>query len=164
MESSSRPPEVFTIGHSRCAFADILALLKTFRIQMLVDIRARSHVSFFPEFSKKNIKMTLVQSGIVYVFLGDSLGLAKDPRGRNKRNFDRIQLESTAEFKEGIEWVMDQARYARICLFAGEADPFICHRHYLVGQNLLARGARVNHILLDGTLVQAGPDLFHRPG
>lgn len=153
--------EVFTVGHSTCSFEEILALLKGYGVQMLVDIRSRPHISFFPEFSKQKMKMKLIQQGIVYVFLGDSLGIGC--RGAMKES-DPAKVETTGKFIEAVQWVLDQAKYTKICLFCGERDPYQCHRHYLVGQNLMSAGLKVKHILLDGTVEEASPDLFHFPG
>ena len=75
---------------------------------------------------------------------------------------DYLKVEESATFQKGLAWVLEESRNATLCLFCGEADPLTCHRHHLVGQNLIARGIRVRHIHLDGSADDADPDLFHR--
>lgn len=166
MESRfGHPNTIYTIGHSNCRFEDILNLLKAYGIQMLVDIRARSSGGFFPEFRKRTMKMKLANQGVVYVFLGEALSENPNQEGfkTSDGELDYVRWENCETFKKAVRWLIDQSRYSRICLFSGPRDPYLSHRHYLVGQNLLAHGLAVSHILLDGSLEKASPDLFHRP-
>jgi uncharacterized protein (DUF488 family) len=161
---SSAANTVFTIGHSSRSFAEILAILKAWQVQIVLDIRSRPHINFFPEFSRRRMKMRLVNEEIVYVFMGDLLGHA--PKGDFRTclgDIDFMKMETSPEFQKGISWILEEQRHSRICLFCGEADPYVCHRHHLVAQHLLTRGVRVRHILPTGRIEEAQPDLFHRP-
>jgi uncharacterized protein (DUF488 family) len=162
----TRVPDVYTIGHSTHAFADVMALLAGYRIEILADIRSRPYMNFFPEFNRRRMKMRLAAAGIIYVFMGDLLG--ELPRGdRSYRcslgGVDLVRVEASATFQKGLAWLLEESRHSRICLFCGEADPLDCHRHHLVGQALVARGLQVHHILADGRTETAQPDLFHQP-
>lgn len=156
--------EVFTIGHSNTTFESLLSLLKAYRIDVLLDIRSRPHMNVYPDFSRRKMKMRLAQHEIVYIFMGDLLG-PKPPPGELRSCFgsvDVLKMESSPRFQKGLAWLLEESRNARLCLFCGEADPLTCHRHTLVGQNLLARGIKVRHIKQDGSAEDADPDLFHR--
>lgn len=166
-ESGEAPPanEVLTIGHSTRSLPEVLECLVANRVTTLVDVRSTAHNSFFAQFSRDRMKMALLDRGIVYTYLGDRLG--RQPGGdtvKNRPTLDRLQMERSTGFQEGIDWICIEARNRRPCLFCGEADPTPCHRSYLVAQNLLLRGVRVFHIMPDGRLEEAQPDLFHLPG
>src|SRR5690606_35564929 len=79
--------------------------------------------------------------------MGDLLG-PRPPRGVLRSclgSVDVLKVESSPRFQKGLAWLLEESRNARLCLFCGEADPLTCHRHSLVGQNLLARGIKVGH-------------------
>lgn len=163
--TSADSPVVLTIGHSNRPFSEILALLKTYGVQILLDIRSRDYSNLVPDFSRQRMKMRLIADGIVYIFMGDLLG--EEPKGGHFRTrletLDLIKVETSEPFDKGLSWILEESRHSRICLFCGEADPFVCHRHHLVGQCLVSRGLRVRHILHTGQLEDLQPDLFHRP-
>ena len=52
----------------------------------------------------------------------------------------------TASFESGLEFVLDRAAGAVRALMCAEAVPWRCHRS-LIADALVARGARVEHIL-----------------
>ena len=156
--------EVFTIGHSNASFESMLALLKAYKVDILLDIRGRPHMNVYPEFSRRRMKMRLAKDEIVYIFMGDLLG-PRPPKGELVTCLgavDYLKVEASARFQKGLAWLLEESRNATLCLFCGEADPLTCHRHHLVGQNLIARGLRVRHIRLDGGVEEADADLFHR--
>ena len=156
---------LFTIGHSTRAFDEVVDALLLHHVSMLVDVRSRPNSPFLPQFNRDRMKMALLDRGIVYTYLGDRLG--RQPGGKpmgHRPTFDFMKTEQSASFLEGIAWLCNEARHRRVSLFCGEADPAPCHRSYLIAQNLLRRGLRVLHILADGSLEEARPDLFHLPG
>jgi uncharacterized protein (DUF488 family) len=156
--------EVYTLGHSNHPFDGVLELLKGYKIDVLLDIRSRPHMNIYPEFSRRRMKMRLAREGIIYIFMGDLLGpTPKSPELTTCLGaIDYLKVEDSPAFQKGLSWLLEESRNARVCLFCGEADPFVCHRHHLVGQNLLSRGVRVKHIRLTGQVEEAEPDLFHR--
>lgn len=159
-----QPVEVFTIGHSHQPFESVLALLKAYGVELLLDIRSRPYANLFPDFSRRRLKMRLAKEEIVYIFMGDLLG-PRPPAGELRSclgDVDYLKVEESPAFQKGLSWVLEESRNATLCLFCGEGDPSSCHRHHLVGQNLIARGLRVRHIRLDGSAEDADPDLFHR--
>ncbi|MBI3894021.1 MAG: DUF488 domain-containing protein [Candidatus Wallbacteria bacterium] len=156
---------VFTIGHSTRTFDELIGVLQQHGITMLVDVRSRPHNPFLPQFNRDRMKMGLLDRGVVYTYLGDRLG--RQPGGTpiaHRPSFDFMKIETSGAFQAGVEWLCTEARNSRLCLFCGEAEPGPCHRSFLIGQNLVKRGFRVLHILPDGKLEEATPDLFHLPG
>ncbi len=158
------PAEILTIGHSRASVEELVALLKQHEVKMLVDVRARPHNAFVPQFNRDRMKMALLDSGIVYTYLGERLGRVPDgPSFTDREAVDFLQVEKSEPFRQGLDWLVEESRNSRLCLFCGEAEPHGCHRDFLIARNLLTLGVRVLHILPDGRLEPALPDLFHLP-
>jgi uncharacterized protein (DUF488 family) len=57
-------------------------------------------------------------------------------------------------YQAGIDQLLELARTERVVVMCGEGDHCQCHRHLLIAQTLLARGARVLYIQPDGTTVK----------
>ena len=159
--SDIRP--VFTIGHSHHSLEEFIKLLKDAGVEILIDIRNRPWNPFIPSFSKETMKMDLFGRGIVYFFMGNRLGLT--PSDKSFINIDETvnyeKYEKSEDFVSAINWIIDRSREGQVCLMAGQANPFQCHRHWLLGQSLLAKGVSVIHLMDDGTKEVATADLFH---
>ena len=65
---------VFTIGHSIHSIDRFVALLKQHGITALGDIRSRPYSRMNPQFNRENLKKSLQENGIAYIFLGQELG------------------------------------------------------------------------------------------
>jgi len=159
--SDVRP--VLTIGHSNHTLDKFITLLKNAGTELLIDVRARPWNPFIPTFSKETMKMDLYSRGIVYFFMGHCLGLRPSDPFLYKADgtVDYQAYERSEIFKTGIQWLIDRSREGQVCLMAGMANPYECHRHWLIGQNLLAHGVPVMHLLEDGKKEIATADLFH---
>ena len=159
--SDLRP--ILTIGHGHNDLGTFLELLKGAGVQVLVDVRARPWNPFIPSFGKQRMKMDLLYEGIVYFFMGHRLG----ERPRDKRlmdvngEVDYQAYEVSQDFQDAIDWLIDRSREGRLCLMAGKVEPWNCHRHWLLAQALMVRKLPVIHILEDGSLEAASPDLLH---
>jgi hypothetical protein len=95
----------------------------------------------------------LRRSGISYAYLGKELG------GRPGASCcycdgiaDYEKIAQTAEFKKGLERVIEGTRKFKIALMCSEQDPLDCHRCLLVGRALAERGVVVGHIQRDGAV------------
>ena len=159
--SDVRP--VLTIGHSTHSFEQFMEILKKSGAQLLVDVRARPWNPFLPSFDKERMKMDLYDQGIIYFFMGHVLGLrpVDDSFFDDDGTIDYIAYEKSLSFQKGIEWIIDRSREGQVCLMAGLASPWECHRHWLIGQSLMSRGVSLIHLMDDGSREIATPDLFH---
>ena len=157
----SRP--VLTIGHSNLSLDEFFRRLEGLGVDMVVDLRAHPHTQLQPWFRKRSLKMSLIRRGIVYCYLGRALGNRPAAEAYRDRDgaVDLRRWEASPEFQEGIDWVMEEASRHVLCLMGGPGRPELCPRHHLVAQALLARGCDVRHVLPDGSLVEARPDLYH---
>ncbi len=147
-------PRLFTIGHSNHPLDRFLALLKSNRIEVLVDARTRPYSRFAPHFNKNALTASLQQLGIAYLFLGQELG----GRPEGSEFYDEAghvlyhRIADSPLFHAGITRLEDEIGQHRIAVLCSEENPAVCHRHLLVGRVMAERGAIITHIRSDGRL------------
>jgi len=143
---------VYTIGHSNHRAAAFVALLRGADVTAVADVRSVPYSRRHPQFNKREFDVSLRAAGIAYVFLGDRLGARPKDRGcyRGGRADYRL-IAGTEAFRDGLRRVEEGAERYRIALMCAEREPLDCHRTVLVARHLQRRGARVVHILADGT-------------
>lgn len=146
--------DVATIGHSTHLIDHFLSLLDRHGITAIADVRSTPYSRHNPQFSRDALKASLKRAGIAYVFLGRELGARSD----DPRHYDedgRVRYDRVADsdaFRAGIDRVVSGAAQHRIALMCAERDPLTCHRTILVSRALVDRGARVRHVLGDGSV------------
>ncbi len=139
-------PTVYTIGHGRHPWADFLALLKQYGIEMLCDVRSAAR-SRWPQYNGRVLEELLSEQGVGYEWLPECGGKVVAP---------------TEDFNRGLERIMELAADARVALMCSESQPLTrhaqpranCHRVGLLSVPLRERGARVIHILPDGETLE----------
>jgi uncharacterized protein (DUF488 family) len=144
---------VFTIGHSTHSLERFIALLKQHGIGALGDIRSRPYSRMNPQFNRENLKKSLQENGIAYIFLGQELGAQSNDAScylGGKLQYDR--LAQTDLFRQGLERVRVGMQGYRLALMCAEKEPLECHRTILVARGLEALQIKVEHILEDGGL------------
>jgi uncharacterized protein (DUF488 family) len=148
---------IHTIGHSNHSGEDFLALLQTYAIEVVADVRSRPYSRFFPHFNRDALMRLLEENGIRYLYLGRELG--GKPRDLDRPLADEVvwdYLRSRPQFQEGLARLLREARQGRVCVLCAEADPARCHRGQLLAPELAAQGAEVRHILADGSILDQG--------
>jgi uncharacterized protein (DUF488 family) len=148
---------IHTIGHSDHTTAAFIDLLRRHAITRVVDVRSQPYSRWAPQFNRETLARDLEDAGIAYRFMGDALGgRPADPAlydpGQERPDYER--LAQTPAYLLGIDQLLELARSERVAVMCGEGDHRHCHRHLLVAQTLLARGARVLHIQPDGRTVE----------
>jgi len=137
---------IYTVGHGRHSWADFLALLKRYEIELLCDVRSAAR-SRWPQFNGQVLAASLKQAGLGYEWLPECGGKVVAP---------------TEELNRGLERIMELASDSRVALMCSESRPLTthrepranCHRVGLLGPPLRARGARLIHILPDGDALE----------
>ena len=153
---ASEPPIVYTVGHSTRSTAELIALLQEHGVDVLVDVRRFPGSRRHPHFGRDALAADLGDAGIRYVHEED-LGGRRDPRpdshhgGLRNASFRAYadHMESEA-FGDAAERLLAVARAGAPAVMCAEAVPWRCHR-WLLSDALLARGARVVHILGSGS-------------
>lgn len=144
---------IFTIGHSNQTIEEFISLLHKHRVTALADVRSHPYSRYLPHFNQDNLKESLINQGIRYVFLGRELGARSDDLDcyiEGKAIYERIA--KTKAFDQGIQRVFEGTQKYQIALMCAEKDPITCHRAILVCQNLKRFNLNINHILRNGDL------------
>lgn len=146
-----RGVQLYTVGHSTRPLDELVALLRSFDVSTLVDIRTIPRSRHNPQFNGDALRSSLPSHGLQYVHLPRLGGLRrarKDSpntawRNASFRGFADYML--TDEFEAGLEELRALVAGGRVAVMCAEAVPWRCHRS-LVADALTARGARVEHI------------------
>lgn len=153
----------FTIGHSNRSLDDFVALLRGPGIERVVDVRTVPRSRSNPQFNKDTIAEGLVASGISYEHVAALGGL----RGRTKsiaasvnafwtndsfHNYADYAL--TAEFRAGLEHLLNEGQRHCCAVMCSEAVWWRCHRR-IIADYLIVSGATVIHVMGHGRLEPA---------
>lgn len=146
--SDLHPIPIYTVGYGQRTVDQLLALLHRYEIQYVVDVRSAPYSRYKPEFSKAPLEAALLQGGLRYLFLGDSLGgRPDDPDCYADDKVDYEKVKAKAFYRQGIERLQAAFRQQqRIALFCSEGKPEECHRSKLIGASLAGLGIPVMHI------------------
>lgn len=148
---------ILSIGHSTLTYSSFLSLLRSENVTAIADVRTSPFSRHFPHFNQDELKESLLEDGIAYVFLGKELG--GRPKGKAFYSDGVADYEKMAEspiFNEGIERVISGSKSYRIAMMCSERHPLDCHRCLLVGRELKKRGINVHHIMSDGSVIDQG--------
>jgi uncharacterized protein (DUF488 family) len=145
----------FTIGHSTRSSDELIALLKDFRVDMLIDVRSFPRSRRNPQFNADLLPEALAAQAIGYRHLkalggrraaqtlagASPNGLWREPAFRNYADY-----ALSPEFHEALESLLNIARDHSCAIMCAEADWRQCHRR-IITDYLLATGAEAIHIL-----------------
>jgi uncharacterized protein (DUF488 family) len=147
---------VFTLGHSTLPIERFIALLQTYGIQCLADIRTLPRSRHNPQFNDAALANCLTAQHLEYVHIRALGGLRharKDSPNTGWRNgsfrgyADYMQTE---EFQHAVEALIHMSRQKRVAIMCAEAVPWRCHRS-LVADALNVRGVPVVEILSESS-------------
>jgi len=139
---------VYTVGHSTRPIEEFVALLGTYGITRVVDVRTVPKSRHNPQFARDALEASLPAAGIDYVHLAALGGLRhsrKDSPNTGWRNASfrgYADYMQTAEFADGIDRLRALAAERTTAVMCAEAAPWRCHRS-MIGDALLVRGDQV---------------------
>jgi uncharacterized protein (DUF488 family) len=142
---------VYTIGHSTRTLDELVEALRSFDVDVLVDIRTVPRSRTNPQFNRETLPAKLRNRRLRYRHLARLGGLRRpkpdSPNGawRNESFRGYADYMLTPEFEEGLDALHELADGGTVALMCAEAVPWRCHRS-LVADVLTARGAKVEHI------------------
>lgn len=128
--------DFFTIGYTGRTTEELLAILTTYEVATLVDVRQHAVSMYRPAFSKKNLEALLNQHAMAYTHL-PWLGVPRDIRAKAIETGTRDVIwswydEHAAEpFIGGNLHVFFNSFEHPVALMCTELDPHECHRHRL---------------------------------
>lgn len=140
---------ILSLGTSNLTWPDFQQRLERYGIDVLIDVRARAY-SRHAHFCQPVLRAKLNHVGISYIHLPDLGGLSSD----DTRSF--AEVASTPCVKTALELVMHIATRAQPVLTCAEGDVLTCHRCLMLAPALTAMGAKMHHILADGSLEDHG--------
>jgi uncharacterized protein (DUF488 family) len=143
---------IWTIGHSTRSLEELVAMLHSFNIQLIADIRSFPGSRKFPQYNKEALEISLPQNSIQYVHIKDLGGRRKANPDSKNTGWRHIAFRSYADymetdaFKDGIKELEIIALKKRTAYMCSEAVWWRCHRS-LVSDYLKLNGWKVMHIM-----------------
>lgn len=158
-------PTILTIGHSTRSIEQFIELLRANEVQTVIDVRKLRGSNRYPQFNADALGAPLAEYGI---------GLRADPALEGRRPVSTtVPFETNAwwenrsfhnyadhalgrEFDAAARDLVAQAGSERMALMCSEAVWWRCHRR-IIADHLMARGARVLHIVESATEAELSP-------
>jgi uncharacterized protein (DUF488 family) len=132
-----REKTIYTLGTSDRSAGEFLTLLRTFGVEMVVDVRSHP-VGRFLHFHKERLSRSLGEADLGYAYLGKELG------GYRRGGYEAHT--QTYEYLRGLDLLERLGSRLRCSLICAERLPWRCHRRF-IGRSLAERGWNVIHIL-----------------
>lgn len=143
---------IWTIGHSTRTLDELVAMLGSFGIEMVIDVRHFPGSRKFPHFNKEELTVALPERNIKYehlLALGGRRKLNKESKNtawRHPAFRSYADYMETDAFKEGIDRLKEIAQRRRTAYMCSEAVWWSCHRA-MISDCLKVDGWRVMHIM-----------------
>lgn len=143
---------IWTIGHSTRSMEELLAILHSFNIQLVADIRSYPGSKRYPHFNKEALEVILPKNNIEYIHLKNLGGrrkpnqLSTNTAWRNEAFRGYADYMETNDFKSGVDELQKLAKDKRTAYMCSEAVWWRCHRS-LVSDYLKSQGWEVFHIM-----------------
>jgi uncharacterized protein (DUF488 family) len=134
---------IFTIGHGALALEEFLRRLQTHGIEALADVRRFPTSKRHPQFARVNLAAALNEKGIVYHWLGKTLG------GYRTGGYEAYT--NTDTFRQGCDELIHLAQAQPLAFMCAELDYRGCHRRFIAAY-LQQRRIEVWHIGKKGEL------------
>jgi uncharacterized protein (DUF488 family) len=154
------PPvgEMLTVGHSNHDEQEFVELLRGAGVELIADVRRYPGSRRQPHFERTALAAVLLEAGIGYRWLGESLGGRRKPAESSLNGgWESDQFRGYAdhmaspEFAAGLEELEELAHEQTAAVMCAEAWWVRCHRR-LIADALTARGWRVLHLGGNGRL------------
>jgi uncharacterized protein (DUF488 family) len=143
---------IWTIGHSTHSLNEFVAMLKSFQIELVADIRSLPGSRRYPHFNIEALQFSLPENDIKYIHLKELGGRRKVQPGSHNTGWRIAAFRGYADYMENDAFkkaIQELERYAfekRTAYMCSEALWWRCHRS-LVSDYLKVRGWTVNHIM-----------------
>ena len=143
---------IWTIGHSTRDLGKFIAMLRSFQIELVVDIRSFPGSRRYPHFNKEALAISLPKTGIEYIHLPDLGGRRKPLNDSNNTGWRLAAFRGYADymetdaFEKGIKNLELLASKKRVAYMCSEAVWWRCHRS-LISDYLKHKGWTVVHIM-----------------
>ena len=146
---------IYTIGHSTHTLVEFLAMLKSFDIKTLADVRSLPGSNKFPQYNQDRLKASLAEVGIEYLHLTDLGGRRKARKDSENTTWRNNSFKGYADYMETDDFEQAVENLAAIALkqptvyMCAEAVWWRCHRA-MISDYLKAKDWTVLHIMAEG--------------
>ncbi len=144
---------VYSIGHGNRLIDDFTALLKSARIECLVDVRAYPRSRRNPQFARMMLDPALKANSIHYVWEGAPLGGMRRPHVESPHlaltdaaHRGYADHMATSDFQEALTRLIAFGDARPTAFMCAETHPEHCHRSF-IADALLARDVEVMHLI-----------------
>jgi uncharacterized protein (DUF488 family) len=144
---------IYTIGHSTRTQEELIALLRFYSVQTLIDIRRVPYSRHNAQFNREEMITVIPRAGIRYEHLTQLGGVkpSQEVIDRAKSCSERSRgfaaYMQSPPFLEGIERVLTLAKDGTLALMCAESDPRHCHRFWVADALVGSEGISVKHII-----------------
>lgn len=147
-EIAPRRIPIYTIGHGNRAIEEVIALLKRYDIEYVIDVRSQPYSRYNQQFCKDVLEKYLARQQIRYIFMGDALGgRPNDESCYVNSKVDYALVCEKPFYQEGINRLSALwEKQLHMALLCSESKPQECHRSKLIGNTLIEQGVAVAHI------------------
>ena len=152
MNEAQQNKTIWTIGHSTRTLDEFIAMLKSFQIELIADIRSFPGSSRYPHFNKEALEVSLPENNMKYIHLRELGGRRKALSDSSNTGWRHNAFKGyadymeTAAFKDGIKELKKIALKQRTAYMCSEAVWWRCHRS-LVSDYLKVNDWTVMHIM-----------------
>jgi uncharacterized protein (DUF488 family) len=156
---SSKEKLIWTIGHSTRELETLIAMLHSFAIELVADIRSFPGSRRYPQFNKEALEISLPENHIQYLHIKELGGRRKAHPGslntawRNAAFRGYADYMETGDFRKGIQILEAVALKRNTAFMCSEAVWWRCHRS-MVADYLKAQGWKVMHIMDIGKAIE----------
>ena len=147
---------VYTIGHSTRSEETFIALLHSYGVGEVVDVRRFPGSRRNPQFNRDSLEESLALAGIGYTHLPGLGGRRGSPDPASPNTGWRVAaFQAYADRMAAPDWIaaLDEleelSRRKSVAYMCAEAVPWRCHRR-LISDALTVRGFEIRHILGPG--------------
>lgn len=143
---------IWTIGHSTHPIEEFLEMLKSFSIEVLVDVRSLPGSNKFPQFNQDQLQASLEKEDIKYLYFKDLGGRrsahknSKNTIWQNKSFRGYADYMETEQFHQALGELKEIGKTKRTVYMCAEAVWWRCHRS-MISDALKAEDWKVMHIM-----------------
>lgn len=149
---------VYTIGHSTRPIDEFIQLIKTYGIEMVVDVRTIAGSHYNPQYNEELLNNSLSKHNITYMRMKELGGLRHTTKmsinnaWKNSSFRGYADYMQTPEFAKNIKQLIKLAKEKQIVIMCAETVPWRCHRS-LIGDALIIRDIGVTDIISEKSIM-----------
>lgn len=151
--------QIWTLGHSNRSWEGFLALLRSQRIEQVVDVRRFPGSRKHPQFGQEELPRHLAEADIAYLRIEELGGRRKgNPESthtvwRNPAFRAYADYMDTDDYRRGRANLLELAADRRTAIMCSEAVWWRCHRS-MIADDLKSAGHCVLHIMSPTQVVE----------